>query len=145
MEKQKLRVKAIKQLLSPSDIEELYAEDKPTFEQLQSIAETQIPPEVDDAVSTFLAELDIEIAGVDPMIKPAIRVIFHASKWKGWDLKQHVLETKVQTWIINAPTASLALKTPTPSIYHASCPECDEKFDEKRYICPNCYTLIVER
>lgn len=142
-EVQELRLQALKELVSQSDIEELYARDEATLERLQSlIARTEIPREVDEAVSTFLAEYDIDLEGVDPLVKPALHVLFQGVRDKGWKLKTNVLATRVCGWIVDVPTAELELETPSPSIFISSCHECGKKFDEQQYFCSDCRAFI---
>lgn len=140
-----IRLRAIRQLLSQSDIEQLYGADQATLREVKSLVDREIPPEVDEALTTFLAEWDIDLEGVDPLVAPALRIIFLAGRVEGWQLKQRVLATKVNEWIIRVPTEELEVKTPSPSIYHSSCPECGEKFDQKRYVCPECWAQVNSR
>lgn len=143
-EVQRLRLQAVKNLLSQSDVEELYGRDQAKLEKLKSLARTEIPEEVDEAVTTFLTEFDIDLEGIDSLVKPTLLVLFQAVRVKGWELKHHVLATKVRSWIIDVPAAELNMKVKSPSVYQSSCHECDEKFDEKRYICPSCGTQIIK-
>jgi hypothetical protein len=105
----------------------------------------EIPPDIDDIVSTFLAEFDIGIGGVEPNVEPILKVLFLAGRVKGWELKQRVLATKVKEWMIRVPAAKAEARTPEPSIYHSNCPECGETFDQKRYVCPECWAQVNER
>lgn len=143
---QELRLQAVKELLSESDIEKLYGRDQATLEKLRSLAErAEIPNEVDEAVSTVLAEYDVDLEGVDPLVKPALQVLFLGVRVKGWELRERILRTKVREWVIGVPTAKAEARTPPPSIYISSCHGCGRKFDEKRYICPDCGALVNGR
>lgn len=145
-EVQELRLQAVKDLLSQSDIEQLYGRDQATLENLRSLAErAEIPNEVDEAVSTVLAEYDVDLEGVDPLVKPALQVLFLGARVKGWELRERILRTKVREWIIEAPPAKVEVRTPSASIYISSCHGCGRKFDEKRYICPDCGALVNGR
>ena len=134
-----------RKLVSQSDIDELYGRDEDFFEKMKSRAETQVPPEVDETVSTLLGEADIEIADTDLVMKPGISVLIQMSIVEGRIVKQRILDTEVKKWLVRVSTASLGVNTPSPSIYQSSCHEYGEKFDEKRYICPNCWTQIIGR
>ena len=84
-EVQQLRLQAVKDLLSQSDIEGFYARDQASLKKLKPLlARTEIPSEVDEAVSTFLAEFDIDHEGVDPLMKPALLALFQAVRVEGW-------------------------------------------------------------
>lgn len=138
------RLEAIDKLLSDSDIEELYASDRANLNQIKSLADSTIPPDVDELASAFFSECDIEINDVDPVIPPVVRLLLSVAKVKGWRLKKNILETKVETWIIRAPSLSLQISLGTHTIYHSSCHECGRTFDEKRFFCPDCSAQIVD-
>lgn len=68
----------IRQLVSQSDIDELYGRDEAFFEKMKSIAETQVPPEVDETVSTLLGEVaDTEV------MNPGISVLIPYCRVQG--------------------------------------------------------------
>lgn len=130
----------IRKLVSQSDIDELYGRDEAFFEKMKSGAETPVPPEVDETVSTLLGE----IADTD-LVMPGISVLIPYCRVKGGIVKQRILDTEVKKGLIGVSTESLRVNEPSPSLYQSSCHECDEKFDEKRYICPSCWTQIIGR
>lgn len=142
-EETEVRLRALNKLRKNADIEKLYGSDEATFRKIQSLAETEIPPEVDEAVTTFLDESDIGPLDLEFPVKDALDVVFLASRVHGWKVKHNVLETQVQEWVVRIPPAGLTIgEPPIPTIYHSSCHECGEKFDEERYICPNCSAQI---
>lgn len=130
----------IRQLVSPSDIDELHGRDEDFFEMMKSGADTPVPPEVDELVSTSLADIaDTEV------MNPAISVFIQIIRVKGGIWKQRILDTEVKKGLVGVSTEHLRINEPSPSIFHSSCHECGEKFDEKRYICPSCWTQIIGR
>lgn len=142
-DEKKLRLRAVKQLVNQSDIDQLYGNDQATLEMIQSKATTeQIPPEVDEAVTTFLSEFDIELGGSDVLIAPVLRVLFTVARVKELSLRRRILATKVEQWIIRAPVSTTTLETPDPDLYKSSCHECGEEFNERRHVCPSFNALI---
>ena len=141
-----IRRGAMNQLLSQDDIDELFGRDQARLEKIQSLDDTSIPPEVDKIVSTFLAEYDIDIDGVDILTAKALRMIFLAVRVHGWVLKQQVLATKVREWLVEPSSAAIDSEALSPdSVFISTCYNCDEEIDKKRYECPNCGTTIMER
>lgn len=143
-DKAEIRVKAVRQLLTADDIEQLYARDQDNLEKIKKLADTQMPTEIEEAISMFLSEFDVEVSEVEILVKPVLKIVFVIVRCEGYALKRIIKRTKVEEWLIEGTTQDLGITFPSAKIYQSSCHECDEKFESRTQICPSCSAQIIE-
>lgn len=137
MDRFRRKVKIIKNAVTDDDIEQLYSDDKPTLDVLKSVAQSEIPSEIDDVIESAFSEYNVEFGELDLPEKELIRIFVWAGRLTGTKIKWNILLTQVEEIILRMPTHTLTLDTPTPEIFQ-SCPECGTELRGESNLCKIC-------